>query len=104
MIRCAIFAAIAGLMLAGCGTTGEPVIKTVSVEMPTPVSCVPAEMPSGPAPSLSAAQLLAAPDAAARYQLLAEFWTSASPDLAMLAGVVEACRTVAPPSPGDAQP
>ena len=45
--------------------------------------------------------VLAGRDAAARYQLLAEFWTAASPDLAMLAGVVEACRTVAP---GGARP
>ena len=104
MNRCAIFAAIAGVVLAGCGTTGEPVVKTVSVDAPTPVSCVPADTPRGSAPSLSAAQLLAASDAAARYQLLAEFWTSASPDLAMLAGIVEACRTAAPPSPGDAHP
>ena len=97
MTRCVILAAIAGLVLVGCDTTGEAVVKTVSVDMPTPVSCVPADTPSGPAPSLAAAQLLAARDAAARYQLLAEFWTSASPDLAMLAGVVEACRTAAPP-------
>ena len=104
MTRCAILAtipAIAGVVLAGCGTTGEPVVKTLSVDLPTPVACVPADTPSRPAPSLSAAQLLAAPDAAARYQLLAEFWTSASPDLAMLAGVVEACRTAAP---GGARP
>jgi hypothetical protein len=97
MTRCVILAAIAGLVLAGCDTTGEAVVKTVSVDMPTPVSCVPADTPNGPAPSLTAAELLAARDAAARYQLLAEFWTSASPDLAMLAGVVEACRTAAPP-------
>jgi hypothetical protein len=101
MTRCAILAAIpaaiAGLVLAGCGTTGEPTVKTVSVDVPTPVACVPADTPSGPGPSLSAARLLAARDAAARYQLLAEFWTAASPDLTMLAGVIEACRTAAPP-------
>lgn len=60
-------------ILAACGTTKapEPVIRTIEVKVPVPVTCVPSNL--GPAPTYPDTDhaLRAAPSAPERYQLLA---------------------------------
>lgn len=83
--------------LAACGTTPTiGPIKTVVVDLPTPVSCVPASAPIAPANTLTDASLKAMPDAAGRYQALAQFYILNAPVLTYQAGLIEACRNAAP--------
>ena len=44
----AIALAAAALTLTACGTTPEPIIRTVEVLVPVPVSCVPDDFPGAP--------------------------------------------------------
>jgi hypothetical protein len=92
-------AALAGLWLiltaGACATTGQPGIRVVSVKLPTPVSCIPEDYQAAPPSAVTRQALLAAQDAAARYQLLAEFWAAETPDLALQRQLIEACRTAA---------
>jgi len=65
-------AAFASLILAACGGKQvEPEIRIVEVPISVPVTCVPANMPATPAYPDSDDALKAAPDAAARYGLIA---------------------------------
>lgn len=78
----------------------EPVVKVVTVNMPVPVSCVPDGIPAKPAkdpPTRS--ELLAAQDAAARYQLLAGFWSDWSPRIILDEATLAACKAVGRPKP-----
>jgi hypothetical protein len=85
------------LLTAGsCATTSQPAIRTVTVDRPVPVSCAPTDYVSPAASPVTRETLRAAPDAAARYQLLAEFWTTETPVLALQADVIAACRDVGP--------
>lgn len=84
------------LLTAGsCATTGQPVIRTVTVDVPTPVSCISHDYQEPPASPVTRQALIAAADAAARYQLLAEFWAAETPVLALQRGVISACRDAA---------
>lgn len=65
-------AAFASLILAACGGKQvEPEIRIVEVPISVPVTCVPANMPAKPIYPDDDASLKAAPDAAARYGLIA---------------------------------
>jgi hypothetical protein len=93
---------VAALALAACGTTNtEPTVKTVEFDKPVPVVCVPADVPASMVPSLTPAQLLSLNDAAARYQALAAYYLVAAPRLALLEGLISACRSAGtfPPKP-----
>jgi hypothetical protein len=46
--RRAALASCAALTLTACATTPEPVIRTVEVFVPVPVSCVPEDFPGAP--------------------------------------------------------
>lgn len=86
------------LCVAGCaGRTPEPVVQTVQVSVPTPVSCVPKDMPSAPAKPPTAAMLKRAQDAAERYQMLAESWTLNAPRLALDEAVIASCQSAGAP-------
>jgi hypothetical protein len=65
--------AFALTFLTSCGSTPkppEPVIITQEVRVPVTIPC-PVEMPAEPSEIVSDQELKDAPDAAARYQLLA---------------------------------
>lgn len=64
--------AFASLILAACGGKQvEPEIRIVEVPVAVPVSCVPKNFPAKPDMPDSDEALKAAPDAAARYGLIA---------------------------------
>ena len=66
------FVAFASLLLVGCGGKQvEPEIRIVEVPVSVPVSCVPKNFPAKPPMPDSDEALRAAPDAAARYGLIA---------------------------------
>ena len=66
------FVAFASLVLVGCGGKQvEPEIRIVEVPVSVPVSCVPKNFPAKPMYPDSDDALKAAPDAAARYGLIA---------------------------------
>ena len=66
------FVAFASLVLVGCGGKQvEPEIRIVEVPISVPVSCVPKNFPAKPLMPDSDEALKAAPDAAARYGLIA---------------------------------
>jgi hypothetical protein len=46
--RRAALASCAALTLTACATTPEPIIRTVEVLVPVPVSCVPEDFPGAP--------------------------------------------------------
>lgn len=91
----------ASLVLAACATSGPQPVQTVTVKVPTPVSCVPADFPAAPAkPVPTREQLLAAGDAAARYQLLGQFWNDWTPRITLDEATIGACQRAAPaPNP-----
>ena len=73
-----VFVGILGLLfvaafLSGCGTTQtpRPEIRTVTVNVPVPQPCVPAELSPAPTYPDTDDALRAAPDAAERYRLVA---------------------------------
>jgi hypothetical protein len=72
----------------------------VAVERPAPVSCIPPDYRPPPVSDVTRQALLAAPDAAARYQMLAGFWTLAVPELALDAKLIQACQVAAQPRAG----
>lgn len=94
---------LVGLWLAttagSCATTGGAPARIVEVDKPVAVSCIPPDAPGAPANPASATALEAAPDAAARYQLLAEFWALYSPVIPYQAALIEACRAAGAPTP-----
>lgn len=64
--------AFASLILAACGGKQvEPEIRIVEVPVAVPVSCVPKNFPAKPVMPDTDEALKAAPDAAARYGLIA---------------------------------
>lgn len=59
------------LLLTGCATAPiEPVVRTVTVQVPVAIPCVPSNVQKEPAYSDTNDALKTAPDAAERYQLL----------------------------------
>ena len=63
---------LCALLLASCATNDapEPVIRTVTVQVPVAVSCVPESLPGPPAYPDTPEAIRAAPDAAARTALI----------------------------------
>ena len=92
MIRC-LPIAIAGVILTGCNTTRpEPEVRTVEVLVPQPVTCVPNNLPRKYEFSVTAADLTAAPDAAARLLLAVAGMLERDVRLAQVEPVVAGCR------------
>lgn len=85
---------LAGLLfLASCATkSAEPVYITKTVQVPVAVSCVPPGLPPAPSYSDTAAALKAAAGPDQRYHLLSSEWPRRDARLAVLEGVVNACR------------
>lgn len=80
------------LLLVACATKPEPVVKTVEVTVPVVVACVPKGLGAPPTYPDTASALKGAPDAAARYVLLAAGRLLRQQRLAELEPVVEHCR------------
>ncbi|MGH9697977.1 MAG: hypothetical protein ACRD52_00790 [Candidatus Acidiferrales bacterium] len=78
------------LLLAGCASVPEPVIKTVEVKVAVPVSCLPAKLPERPVIQPNAA-LLAMGDADLVLELAAER-TELIGYAAQIEAVLTACR------------
>jgi hypothetical protein len=87
--------------LGGCATDDlpKPQVQTVTVKVPTPVSCVPANTPHRPTNPATREALKAAPDAGARYALLAQFWATMSAWADAADPVIESCRAAGPAPP-----
>lgn len=85
------------IVLAGCATTSdrEPVVRTVTVNKPVAVSCIPAALPTAPEYPDTDTALLDAPDAAERYRLVAAGRLLRNQRLAELESVFNSCREVA---------
>lgn len=83
-------------VLAGCGSvpTPEPIVRTVEVKIPIVqrVACVGSDFPASPEYPDTRETLLAAPDAAARYQLLIAGRDARNARLIEAEAVIEACR------------
>lgn len=86
------FAAFASLLLTACAGKSEPVIRTVEVLKPVPVACVPKDLPAEPSFPDDDASLKAAPDAAARYGLIAAGRVLRIQRAAEVEPVVRGCR------------
>ena len=79
------------LALTACGTTPEPIIRTVEVRVPVAISCIPDELGSEPEYP-DEPEVLREADPATRYALLQEGWLLRRARLDVLEGVVEGCR------------
>lgn len=84
------------ILLAGCATTvdREPVIRTISVKIPVAAVCVPVALPATPDYPDSDEALLAAPDAAERYRLVAAGRLLRNQRLLELEPIIMTCREV----------
>lgn len=95
MSRRTLFAAVfAAHLTAACGTIREPQIeiRTVTVEVPVAVSCVPEALPQPPAYRVTREVLLAAPDAAVRLALAVAGFLERDARLAETEPVLSGCR------------
>jgi hypothetical protein len=94
MIR--LFAPMLLLTLGGCALTGqtspEPIIETVTTEVPVYTSCVPSEVKGPPLYPDTDRALLDADDAAERYRLLVLGRSARNERLTDLEIVVQNCR------------
>ena len=87
------------LSLFGCAAPGPARVEVRTELVPVPVSCVPADAAAPPPQaSLTREQVHNAPDAAAQYQLLADYWAAVSPFLAQEVALVTACHSAAAPA------
>lgn len=88
---------MACLALAGCNRPdkAEPVVRTVTVKVPTPVSCVPDSVPPEPDYPYTTADLLAMAGGEDRYIALAGLYLLMQSRLEVLEPVIRSCR----PSP-----
>lgn len=95
MIRL-IAAAVVLTLLAGCATTQtpEPVIRTVTVNVPVPAPCVPATLAPAPEYPDTDSALRKATDAAERYLLVFAGRLLRDARLTQLETVVAACPKV----------
>ncbi|ESQ85396.1 hypothetical protein AEAC466_04320 [Asticcacaulis sp. AC466] len=82
------------LTLTGCQTcpVPDPIYRTVEVQTPIAVSCVPHNLSASPTYSDTEAALKAAPDGAARYKLKIEAGRQKDARLAELEPVIAGCR------------
>lgn len=89
------FPIFASLLLTGCASTNkpapEPIIVPTTVFVPVTGSCVPADFPAKPTYPDTRDNLLAAKDAAERYQLLGAGWPLREQRLKELEIVVAGC-------------
>lgn len=85
-------AAFASLLLTACAGKSEPVIRTVEVRVPVPVACVPESLPAEPVYPDDDSSLKAAPDAAARYGLIAAGRVLRIQRAAEVEPVIKGCR------------
>lgn len=83
----------AALLLAGCGHQREPIVKTVYVDRPVAVQCVPTSLDTPPSYPDSNAALKQAADAAERYALIAAGRLLRDARLAELEPVIVNCRS-----------
>jgi hypothetical protein len=92
---------ITALALAGCANQdpGPPVIKTVEVKVPAPVSCVPDDLPGPKVYPDEPQALLDALSPVARARLIEEGWAPRDSRLKILESVIDTCRK-APGDPG----
>ena len=82
----------AALLLAGCGTTPEPEVRTVIVNVPVPVSCVPAEARIEPEFRVSRNDVATASDAAERLRLSAAGFLERDAYVAEQLPVLRGCK------------
>lgn len=86
-------AAFASLLLVGCGGKQvEPSIRIVEKPIAVPVKCVPENLPAEPIYPDDDSSLKAAPDAAARYGLIAAGRVLRIQRAAEVEPVVRSCR------------
>jgi len=79
-------------MLAGCATTApEPKIVTKEVLVPVARSCVPSSLP-GPLSYADTRSALRAAQPEERYHLMVSEWARRDTRLALVEGVLAACR------------
>lgn len=88
------FAAVfATTLVAACGTTKpEPEVRTVYVDKPVAVSCVPKNLPAQPTYRVNTDNLITAPDAAERYRLAVAGMQERDARLNEVEPVVQNCR------------
>lgn len=86
--------AVAALLLSGCATTGTPTVRTVTVDRPVAVACVPATLDGAPAYPDTDDALRGARDAAERYALIAAGRLLRIARLGEVEPVLETCRNV----------
>lgn len=86
-------AVFATTLVAACSTTKpEPEVRTVYVDRPVAVSCVPKNLPPRPTYRVTTGDLIAAPDAAERYRLAAAGMQERDARLNEVEPVVQNCR------------
>lgn len=97
----ALFAAgLAAMALAvsACASDQpEPKIVTQYVDRPVAVSCVPKDTPAAPVYTDTVDALLAAPDFAARYALIAENFPTRLARMELMEKIAADCAKAAPP-------
>lgn len=81
-------------LTAACDTTPDPVIeyRTVTVEVPVAVACVPEALPQPPAYRVTLDTLRTAPDGASRLQLAVEGLLERDARLLEVEPAVAGCR------------
>lgn len=85
----------AALLLTACvSTPPEPEIRTVTVVVPTAVSCVPANLPPAPQYRVTVGDIIGAADAAERYRLTAAGFQEREARLSEVEPVIALCRAV----------
>jgi hypothetical protein len=82
----------ATVLLSACAGKPEPVIRTVTVNVPVAVDCVPATLGAAPAYPDTDEALRAAPDAAERYRLLFLGRLLRDARLGEVEPVIQSCR------------
>jgi hypothetical protein len=84
--------AVACLALAGCATPLEPIIRTVEVKVPVPVSCVPVDFPPPPEYPDTQEALDAAPEPAVGMSLIGQGRLMRIARLIEVETAIEVCR------------
>jgi hypothetical protein len=84
--------AILALLLGGCATNRVPPVKTVYVDRPVALECVPATLDGAPSYPDTDAALKQAVDAAERYALVSAGRLLRKARLAELEPVILSCR------------
>lgn len=90
------FAVAWPLLTAGsCATTQlpDPVVRTVEVKVPVPVTCVPPTLGPPPVYSATKEKLRAAAGPEDRLQMLGAFFVEATARLGETEPVIKGCRT-----------